>query len=108
MSLRNLPIDNPKQLTELIAVKPGQVSSMSLSSIDDAASIMLFAYSEGESVSEERYPKNVLYYVIEGSLDITFADRRVPMQAGDIFMVEHNVEHAVEPKSAVKVLQIIE
>lgn len=108
MSLRNLPIDNPKQLAELITVKPGQVSSMSLSAIDDEASIMLFAYSEGESVSEERYPKNVLYYVIEGSFDITFADRCVPMQAGDIFMVERDVDHAIQPRSACKILQIIE
>lgn len=108
MALRNLPTDEPKQLAELISVKPGQVSSMSLSAIDDAASLMLFAYAEGESVSEERYPQNVLYYVVEGAAEVRFAERVVPMTTGQVLMVPSGVEHAIEPISACKILQVIE
>lgn len=106
MPFRNLPVNEPAALASLIEARPGQVSSMSLTAFADPVSATLLAFSAGESVSEERYPGDMLYLAVEGSLDIVFADRRVRLHAGEVLRVPAQVEHAVEPAGAAKLLQI--
>lgn len=107
MSLRNLPTDEAQQLAALITARPGQVSSMGLTPVDSEASIMLFSYTEGESISEERYSKDVLYFAVEGSFDVVFADKAITLNEGDVLKVGADVEHAIEPTGLCKVLQIL-
>lgn len=106
MPFKNLPTEEAKPLSDLIEARQGQVSSMSLTKIGDPVAGTLLAFSEGESVSEERYPGDTLYYLVEGETDITFADKQTAMQTGDVLMVPAQVEHAVEPKTEIKLLQI--
>ena len=106
MSLRNLPTDKVAPLASLINAKPGQVSSRSFTRPGDAASITLLAFSEGESVAEERYPTDTLYYLVEGETSITLPESAVTLRAGDVFCVPAGVSHAIEPATAIKLLQI--
>lgn len=106
MPFRNLPTDDAVSLAALIETRPGQVSSMSLTRLGDPVAATLLAFAEGESVSEETYPGDTLYYLVEGETDIVFSDRRAPMVAGDVLRVPAGVEHAVEPACAIKLLQI--
>ena len=106
MPFRNLPTDAAAPLSSLIETRPGQVSSMSLTRLGDPIGATLLAFAEGESVSEERYPGDTLYYLVEGATDIVFADHRVTLSVGDVLRVPANVEHAVEPACAIKLLQI--
>ena len=79
---------------------------MGLTQLGDAAAIALLAFAEGESVAEEIYPGDTLYYLVEGQANITLPDRAVSMQAGDVFVAQAGIEHAVSPTSAIKLLQI--
>ena len=106
MPFRNLPIDAAAPLASLIDARPGQVSSMTLTRLGDPIGATLLAFSDGESVSEERYPGDTLYYLVEGAAQIRFADHSVAMTAGDVLRVPADVEHAVEPTCATKLLQI--
>lgn len=106
MPLRNLPTDAAMPLASLVDCKPGQISSRRLTRVDDAASIVLLAFAQGESVAEERYPADTLYYLIEGETAITLSERSVTLCAGDVFCVPANIEHAIEPSTAIKFLQI--
>ena len=106
MPFRNLPTEAAAPLASLIDARPGQVSSMALTRLGDPIGATLLAFSEGESVSEERYPGDTLYYLVEGAAQIRFADRSVAMAAGDVLRVPADVEHAVEPTRATKLLQI--
>jgi mannose-6-phosphate isomerase-like protein (cupin superfamily) len=106
MPFRNLPIEAAAPLASLIDARPGQVSSMALTRLGDPIGATLLAFSDGESVSEERYPGDTLYYLVEGAAQIRFADRSVAMAAGDVLRVPANEEHAVEPTCASKLLQI--
>ncbi len=109
MPFRNLPTEAAEPLASLIDARPGQVSSMSLTRVGDALGATLLAFSEGESVSEERYPGDALYYLVEGAAQIRFAEdgRAVVMTTGDILRVPAGVEHAVEPTCATKILQLV-
>ncbi|WP_321971064.1 cupin domain-containing protein [Paratractidigestivibacter sp.] len=106
MPFRNLPTEAAAPLASLIDARPGQVSSMALTRLGDPIGATLLAFSEGESVSEERYPGDTLYYLVEGAAQIRFADHSVAMTTGDVLRVPADVEHAVEPTCATKLLQI--
>ncbi len=106
MGFRNLPTDAAASLDSLIDAKPGCVSSMGLAQPDDPVAFTLLAFAEGESVSEEEYPGDTFYLVVEGMVDIVLPDRSVPMHMGDVLHVPAGVLHAVEPKGALKLLQV--
>lgn len=107
MPLRNLPVDRAVPLARLVECKPGQVSSMSFSRAPDA-SMTLLAFAAGESVSEEEYFGDTLYYVVEGAANVVMPTGRVRVGAGEVFKVEARVQHAVEGAdgAAFKLLQI--
>ena len=51
--LRNLPVQQPAALRELISIQPGRVVSMALSR-SEHCQMTLLAFGDGESISEER------------------------------------------------------
>ena len=106
MGLKNLPTAAPEQLASLLTNRPGQVSSMALAQLGNIVAITLMAFAEGESVSEEAYEGDTLYYVLEGAADVVFAERRERLGTGAALMVPKGQLHAVEAAEAFKMLQI--
>ena len=110
MGLRNLPTDVARPLTSLIDdAEPGRVSSRSLTRLSDVCQIMPLSFAAGESVSDEEYPADTMYYLLEGCAGITFAQEGrapVPLAAGEVLLVPAGVRHAVEPAGAIKLLQL--
>ena len=106
MGLRNLPTDRPEKLSGLITCHPGQVSSMALTSLGDATSMTLLAFSAGEGVSEEVYEGDTLYLLAEGQACVTLPEGPVNLRAGEALMVPRGVPHAIGNTGAFKVLQI--
>ena len=107
MPLRNLPKEKAAPLAGLIENRPGEVSSMAFSRGSDA-SMTFLAFAAGESVSEEKYFGDTLYYVVEGAACVVLPDVRVRVGAGEVLKVDAYVEHAVEGAdgAAFKLLQI--
>ena len=106
MGVRNIPQKQAIDLAELIACRPGQVSSRGLSTLDSPCDMTLFAFAEGESVSEEIYATDMLYLAVEGKPTIVFSDGRVEMSTGQMVVAPAGVSHVVEGAGAFKVLQI--
>lgn len=102
MSFKNLPTEAAAPLASLVEARAGQVSSRSLTRIGDPLAATLLAFSQGESVSEETYAGDTLYYLVEGSAVVNGAR----MTAGDVLKVPGGTPHAVVPASAAKVLQL--
>lgn len=107
MPLCNLPEGQAASLAGLVTCRAGQVSSMALAR-GASTSITLLAFSAGESVSEETYPGDTLYQVVEGAADIVLPDARVRVAAGEVMRVSAGVLHAVEGHAgaAFKLLQL--
>lgn len=107
MPLRNLPTDAAQALDELISIKPGQVSSMALTR-DAGFDMTLLAFGPGESVSEEEYFGDVLYFVVDGVAAVVLPAGRVCVAAGEVLKVDAHVLHAVEgaDDEGFKLLQI--
>lgn len=104
--LRNLPIDSPEPLKSLISPKANQIVSMALSS-DENIHMNLFTFAEKETVSEEEYFGDAMYYMVEGETYIKQGERVDTLKAGDVFLVPANTLHAIGGKGSFKVLQII-
>ena len=102
MGFRNLPTGAAAPLASLVEARAGQVSSRTLTRIGDPLAAALLSFAEGESVSEERYPGGTLYYLVEGAATINGCE----LVAGDVLLVEKDVEHAVLPKGPCKLLQL--
>ena len=99
--LRNLPVDHPEELAGLIEIRPGRVVSMALSR-SEHCQMTLLAFGDGESVSEERYFGDTLYYVLEGSMP----DKETVLRAGACMAVPAGVTHAIGGEGPFKLLQI--
>ena len=103
--LRNVPRDEPQFLAELITPKKNQIVSMALSQ-SDHFHVSLFTFADKETVSEEEYFGDTMYYVLEGETLIHLNDREVLVKAGQVFSVPAHTLHAIGGKEAFKVLQI--
>ena len=103
--LRNLPTGEPEQLAGLITVQPGRVVSMAMSR-SQHCQMTLLAFGDGESVSEERYFGDPLYYVLEGSMPLRMESGERTLTAGQCLAVPAGVSHAVGGGGSFKLLQI--
>lgn len=108
MAIRNVPTEKATSLASLIDIKPGQVSSMALTR-NAGFDMTLLAFGAGESVSEEEYFGDTLYFLVEGEAVVLLPNGRVNLAFGQVLSVPAHVLHAVEPVSAdqgFKLLQI--
>lgn len=103
--IKNLPAGKAEQLSGLVAIQPGRVVSMALSQ-NEHCQMTLLAFADGESVSEECYWGDTLYYVLEGEMPVRIDGQTALLKAGDCMAVPANVLHAVGGGEPFKLLQI--
>lgn len=107
MSIKGVPADAARPLADLIVAGEHTVASRGLAR-QQVADLTLFAFAEGESVSEERYPADTVYVCLKGTLAVSRAEGQRLVPAGSCLKVEAGVGHAVAGAEggAVKFLQV--
>lgn len=78
---------------------------MSLSK-NEKVSITLFGIAERESISEEAYAADTLYYIFEGEASLSFNANKHVLKTGDCIAVPDGALHVIVRKGAFKMLQI--
>ena len=96
--LRNLPVQQPAALSELISIQPGRVVSMALSR-SEHCQMTLLAFGDGESISEERYFGDT-------DMPLRLEGHEVRLGAGDCLAVPAQTTHAIGGNGPFKLLQI--
>ena len=69
--------------------------------------ITLFAFDEGEGLSEHKTPFDAFVTVVEGSARIRIADRDHSLNAGDSILLPANIPHAVDAVTRFKMLLVM-
>jgi quercetin dioxygenase-like cupin family protein len=80
---------------DLVSCQPGSVVSRMLV-YKKAGTITLFAFSEGEGLSEHTAPYDAVVMALDGSATITLGGRPHRLGPGEMIIMPANVPHAVQ------------
>lgn len=61
-----------------------------------SGSVTLFAFDEGQSLSEHTAPFDALVYILDGEAVITISDKSNHVNKGDMIMMPANTPHALK------------
>lgn len=99
-------IGQPLVLAGLVQYQPGAVVSRTL--IDkQIGTLTLFAFGEGQGLSEHTAPYDAFVQLLDGAADITIAGKVQRVSAGEIIIMPANVPHALRAAGPFKMLLVM-
>lgn len=88
------PLSNPEPLAALVDYQPGSVVSRVLHRSSGGV-MTLFAFDEGEGLTEHTNPNDAFVQIIEGSLRIRVGETEHSMTAGEVMHLPPSVPHTL-------------
>jgi quercetin dioxygenase-like cupin family protein len=102
-SQREIPIAEVSRLLELVNYQDGAVVSRTL--INRAAgTVTLFAFDEGQGLSEHTAPFDALAHLLQGSAEIVVAGKPLLTNAGEAVLMPANQPHSLKAMTKFKML----
>jgi quercetin dioxygenase-like cupin family protein len=96
----------PANLAELVAYQEGAVVSRTL--IDKkTGTVTLFAFDEGQRLSEHTAPFDATVHVLDGEAEIVVSGKPFRLQAGEIVILPADQPHALSAVKKFKMLLIM-
>jgi quercetin dioxygenase-like cupin family protein len=93
-------------MSELVEYQEGSVVSRTV--IDKNVGIVtLFAFNQGEGLSEHTAPFDALVYDFEGEVDIKIAGKSNRLAAGDMIIMPSNKPHALRALTKFKMMLVM-
>lgn len=90
-------------LLDMVSYQDGAVVSRTL--IDKkTGTVTLFAFGEGQGLSEHTAPFDALVQVIDGEAEITIAGKPYHLDAGEIIVMPAGVPHALKAARRFKMM----
>ena len=102
-SQSQLPPGEPMALVESVQYAPGSIVSRTLLKTD-TGTVTLFAFDEGQGLSEHTAPFNALVHVLDGTATLMIGGKTVATRTGELVLMPANVPHAVQPSGRFKML----
>jgi len=94
------------KLSELVDYQEGSVVSRTI--IDrKAGTVTLFAFDEGESLSEHTAPYDALAYIFNGEAEIVISGKAHHLKDGEIIIMPAKKPHALKALKRFKMLLIM-
>lgn len=85
----------PTALAGLVAYQEGSIVSRIVAKTA-GGSLTVFAFDEGQSLSEHTVPHRAVLVVLDGTAEVTIEDRRYRVKAGQMIDLPENVPHAID------------
>lgn len=93
-------------LGDLVQYQPGAVVSRTL--IDKKiGTLTLFAFDDGQGLSEHTAPFDACVQIVDGAADITIAGEVQRVSAGQMIIMPANVPHALRAAGKFKMLLVM-
>jgi quercetin dioxygenase-like cupin family protein len=101
-----IPAAEALELTSLISCTKQGIASRVITR-SGGGSVTLFAFDEGQELSEHASPYDALVEVFEGTLVITVGGTRVRAPTGTVVRIPSNVPHSLESPKRSKMMLIM-
>jgi quercetin dioxygenase-like cupin family protein len=102
-SKREIPIAEVVRLIDLVNYQEGAVVSRTL--INRATgTVTLFAFDEGQGLSEHTAPFDALAHLLEGDAEIVVSGKPLPTKAGEAVLMPANQPHSLKALTKFKML----
>jgi quercetin dioxygenase-like cupin family protein len=101
-----MTINDIVNLTDALEYQNGSVISRVLLK-NAGGTITLFAFDEGQGLSEHKTPYDAFVTIVEGSARIRIADVDHSLTASDSLLLPANVPHAVDAVTKFKMLLVM-
>jgi quercetin dioxygenase-like cupin family protein len=91
------------KMNDLVSYQEGSIVSRTL--IDKpVGTVTLFAFDQGQGLSEHATPYDAMVHVLEGELDLTLSGIVHSLKAGDVVIMPANEAHALKAVTPFKML----
>ncbi len=90
-------------VVSLVSYQPRSVVSRTIIS-DRAGTVTLFAFDQGEGLSEHTAPYDALLHLLEGEAEITISGKKSRLERGDAIILPAGKPHAVRASKRFKML----
>jgi quercetin dioxygenase-like cupin family protein len=98
--------DQALKLVDLVDYQEGSVVSRTI--IDrKAGTVTLFAFDEGQGLSEHTAPFNALVYLVDGNADVTISGSIHHLKEGEMIIIPANKPHVLKAVKKFKMLLIM-
>ena len=95
-----------KQLVDLLEYQDGSIVSRVFLK-NKGGTVTLFAFDEGEGLSEHTAPFDALVIVLDGKADIEIAGQSYAVRQGETITLPANLPHAVRAATKFKMILIM-
>jgi len=90
-------------MADLASYQEGSVVSRQITK-EEAGNITLFAFDEGQELSEHTAPYDALVHVLDGEVEVRIAGRPFHLKSGDAIIMPANDPHALKALTKFKML----
>ncbi len=94
------------KLSDMVNYQEGAIVSRTL--IDkNVGTVTLFAFAEGQGLSEHTAPFDALVYLFDGETDITISGKTIRLKEGEMIILPANEPHALKAIRKFKMMLIM-
>jgi quercetin dioxygenase-like cupin family protein len=90
-------------MADLASYQEGSVVSRQITK-EDAGNITLFAFDEGQELSEHTAPFDALVHILDGDMEVKISGKPYHLQTGDAIIMPANEPHALRAITKFKML----
>ena len=90
-------------LAEMVSYQTGSVVSRQITKAD-SGNVTLFAFDEGQELSEHTAPYDALIHIVEGKAEIIISGKSFHLESGDAIIMPANDPHAIKATGQFKML----
>jgi quercetin dioxygenase-like cupin family protein len=95
-----------QKLTDLVGYQDGSVVSREIIR-KSTGTVTLFAFDEGQGLSEHTAPFDALVHVIDGEVEVTISGKLYHLSQGDYVILPAGETHALKAISKFKMLLVM-
>jgi len=94
------------KLIDLIGYQDGSIVSREIMR-GEAGTVTLFAFDEGQGLSEHTTPFDALAYLIDGEAEITISGKPLRLKAGEMVIMPAHKPHALKALKRFKMILVM-